>query len=98
LAERSRRLLGQKRARVAAWARSHPRLAWSAPSAGLFGFATLDDPADLTPVIERGVASHGVLVAAGAFFGVPNGLRLAWSLPEDKLVEGLDRLAAVLRL
>jgi aspartate/methionine/tyrosine aminotransferase len=95
LADRTRRLLGEKRGRVAAWARSKPRLSWSAPDAGLFGFATLDAPDDLTPVIERGVASHGVLVAAGSFFGVPNGFRLAWSLPEEKLAEALDRLAAV---
>jgi aspartate/methionine/tyrosine aminotransferase len=98
LADRTRRLLGDKRARVAAWMQLHPRLSWSAPDCGLFGFATLDDPADLTPVIERGVATHGVLVAAGTFFGVPNGFRLAWSLPDDKLAEGLDRLAAVLGL
>ncbi len=98
LAERTRSLLGDKRSRVAAWARSHPRLSWSAPDAGLFGFATLDDPADLTPVIERGVASHGVLVAAGSFFGVPNGFRLGWSLPDEKLDEGLARLTAALGL
>ncbi|MFO0668469.1 MAG: hypothetical protein U0235_02420 [Polyangiaceae bacterium] len=31
------------------------------------------------------------------FFGIPNGFRLGWSLPEDKLDEGLTRLVAVLR-
>jgi aspartate/methionine/tyrosine aminotransferase len=98
LADRARVLLGDKRSRVAAWARSHPRLSWSAPDAGLFGFATLDDPADLTPVIERGATSHGVLVAAGSFFGVPNGFRLGWSLPADKLDDGLARLSTVLGL
>jgi aspartate/methionine/tyrosine aminotransferase len=98
LADRTRRLLGDKRARVAAWMQSHPRLSWSAPDAGLFGFATLDDPADVTPLIEAGVASHGVLVAAGSFFGVPNGFRLGWSLHDQKLAQGLERLAAVLKI
>jgi len=98
LAERSRRLLGDKRARVAEWMRAHPRLSWSAPASGLFGFATLDESTDLTPIIEAGVASHGVLVAAGSFFGVPNGFRLGWSLPSEKLADGLDRLATVLGL
>ena len=37
-----------------------------------------------------------VLVVPGSFFRAPNGFRLAWSLPEDKLLEALSRLGKVL--
>ncbi len=97
LAERTRGLLGDKRARVAAFMREQPALSWSAPPAGLFGFAVAPHAGDLLPAIERGIASHDVIVAPGCFFGIPNGFRLGWSLPEDKLDEGLTRLVAVLR-
>jgi hypothetical protein len=39
-----------------------------------------------------------VLVAAGAFFGAPEAFRIAWSLPADRLDEGLGRLAEALEL
>lgn len=96
LAERARRLLGGKRRRVEAWIARRPELAWSAPACGLFGFATAKRDGDLTPIIERGVAEHGVLVAAGAFFEMPNGFRLSWSIAEEKLDEALERLGRVL--
>lgn len=97
LAERTRSLLGTKRERVAAFMRDQSALAWSAPPAGLFGFAVAPNAGDLLPAIERGIAAHDVIVAPGTFFGVPNGFRLGWSLPETKLEEGLHRLTAVLR-
>ena len=37
-----------------------------------------------------------VLVVPGVFFGVPNGFRLAWSLPDERLEEALSRLGEVL--
>jgi aspartate/methionine/tyrosine aminotransferase len=97
LAERTRAVVSNKRERVAAWAHEHD-FGWSAPREGLFGLVTLPDRGDLTSVIEKAVESHEVLVAAGAFFGVPNGFRIAWSEPADKLEEGLGRLADVLSL
>jgi len=96
LAARARKLLGNKRARVAEWFAGRPDLTWSAPAEGLFGFATSSRAGDLTTVIEQGAASHGVLVAAGAFFGVPNGFRMSWSIAEDKLAEALSRLGEML--
>ncbi len=95
-AEWSRRTFAGKRARVDAWIAARPHLAWSAPREGLFGFAidtrTSDD---LTSRIEQGIRDHGVIVAPGAFFGVPNGFRLAWSLDASQLDEALARLARV---
>ena len=113
LADRARRLLAGKRARVAAWVAAQPDLTWSAPTEGLFGFVVRDarsgagtpgagargsrgDDLDLLARIERGAKELGVLVAPGVFFGVPNGFRLAWSIEDAKLDEGLDRLARVL--
>jgi aspartate/methionine/tyrosine aminotransferase len=97
LAERTRALLGAKRQHVASWAAAHD-VRYSAPSEGLFGFVTLPGRGDLFPEIERAAEEHGVLVAAGGFFGVPDGFRLAWSLPEADLDEGLARLTAALKI
>jgi aspartate/methionine/tyrosine aminotransferase len=96
LASRARSLLHGKRERVAAWVASQPHLRWSEPHEGLFGFVTTAKSDDLTPIIERGVDDHGVLVAAGSFFEIPNGFRISWSIAGDKLDDGLARLARVI--
>ncbi len=95
LAERSRRLLSGKRERVAAWVASRG-LAWSAPTEGLFGLVTVPGHADLTPLLEAAAREREVLVAPGAFFGVPNAFRIAWSAPFGRLEEGLGRLGEAL--
>jgi aspartate/methionine/tyrosine aminotransferase len=97
IAERSRALLADKRERVAAWVASHD-LAWSAPAEGVFGLVTVPGREDLTPLIETAARQRQVLVAPGAFFGVPDAFRIAWSLPIDLLDEGLGRLAEALEL
>jgi aspartate/methionine/tyrosine aminotransferase len=96
LATLARAILAGKRERVARWIASEG-LAWSAPTAGLFGLVRVPGAGDLTPVIEQAAREREVLVAAGAFFGVPDGFRLAWSSPAPQLDEGLGRLAEVLR-
>jgi aspartate/methionine/tyrosine aminotransferase len=96
LAERARAVLDGKRERVAAWVRAQG-WAWSAPSEGLFGFVRIPGAGDLTPAIEAAAREREVLVAAGSFFGVADGFRLAWSAPHDRLDEGLSRLAEALR-
>jgi aspartate/methionine/tyrosine aminotransferase len=96
LAERARGMLAGKRRRVAAWAVTQG-FSWSAPESGLFGFAMLPGQADLTPLIEAAARGREVLVAPGAFFGVPSGFRVAWSAPAEVLDEGLARIADALR-
>lgn len=96
LSARARVRLAGKRERVAAWARDSG-FEWSAPSEGLFGFATIPGAGDLTARIEAAAQERAVLVAAGSFFGVPSGFRIAWSAPADVLDEGLSRLAEALR-
>jgi aspartate/methionine/tyrosine aminotransferase len=95
LAERSRRLLAGKRAKVAAWVASQG-LWWSAPSEGLFGVVRVPGRGDLTPLIEAAVTDHQVLVAPGSFFGMPDAFRIAWSISAELLDEGLGRLADAL--
>jgi aspartate/methionine/tyrosine aminotransferase len=97
LAARTRNLMAGKRERVAAWIASRG-LEWSRPAEGIFGLVTVPGRGDLTPAIERAVHEHQVLVAPGAFFGLPESFRLAWSLPEERLSEGLERLSAALQL
>jgi aspartate/methionine/tyrosine aminotransferase len=95
LADRSRTLLSGKRSRVAAWV-AERGLGWSAPAAGLFGFVTVPGAADLTSSIETAARDRQVLVAPGAFFGIPSGFRLSWSAPSAVLEEGLGRLSECL--
>lgn len=96
LSRRTRAVLGDKRDRVATWARAHG-FSWSAPRSGLFGFAWLPGRRDLTPVLEAAERERDVLVAPGAFFGVPSGFRIGWSAPVDLLDEGLARLSAAFK-
>ncbi|HEY3816707.1 MAG TPA: pyridoxal phosphate-dependent aminotransferase [Polyangiaceae bacterium] len=95
LADRTRAQLAGKRERVARWV-ERAGLGWSAPTEGLFGLVTVPGRGDLTPVIEQAAREREVLVAAGAFFGVPDAFRLAWSASDEVLDEGLDRLAEAL--
>jgi hypothetical protein len=97
LADRARALVAGKRVRVGRWIEAEG-LAWSAPTQGLFGLVTVPGAGDLTAAIERAAREQEVLVAAGSFFGVPGGFRLAWSASDEVLDEGLARLAEALRV
>jgi aspartate/methionine/tyrosine aminotransferase len=97
LADRTRSMLAGKRARVGRWLEAEG-LSWSAPAEGLFGLVRVPGAGDLTAVIERAAQEREVLVAAGSFFGVPDGFRLAWSASDAVLDEGLVRLAEALRI
>jgi aspartate/methionine/tyrosine aminotransferase len=95
LADRARSVVGQKRELVARWAHLHG-FTWSKPTEGLFGFVSVPGEGDLTGTIERAARVHEVLVTPGAFFGIPNGFRVAWSAEVHDLEEGLARLAPCL--
>jgi aspartate/methionine/tyrosine aminotransferase len=96
LLQRARELTAGKQAVVEAWMASRGDLVWSQPEGGVFGFAVRNEPGDLLSVIEEGARRHEVLVAAGSFFGVPEGFRLSWTLPREKLAPALERLGRVL--
>lgn len=97
LSARARGILAGKRDIAAQWAATLPRATWSAPTSGLFGLVSLEDPAELLPRIESWATDHGVLVGAGTFFGIPNGFRLSWAtLPRDRFEEALAKLASLI--
>lgn len=98
LAKRAKALLLEKREIASAWAKAQPGATWSAPTCGLFGLVRLAGAKDLLPRIESWATEHGVLVAAGSFFGVPDGFRLSWAtLSPDRFEEGLAKLSPLLR-
>jgi aspartate/methionine/tyrosine aminotransferase len=95
LAAAARVKLAGKRSRVGEWVAAQG-LSWSRPEEGLFGFVILPGEGDLTPFIEAAAREREVLVAPGAFFGIPNGFRIAWSAPDVALDAGLAQLAEAL--
>jgi aspartate/methionine/tyrosine aminotransferase len=95
LADWARGRLGNKRERVARWVAGQG-LRWSEPPGGLFGFVHLPGTGDVTGFVDRELREREVLVAPGAFFGVPGGFRLAWSADDATLDEGLARLGDAL--
>jgi aspartate/methionine/tyrosine aminotransferase len=99
LSRRARALAAGKRTIAEAWVAKHASrgVRWSAPREGIFGLVTVTGAGDLLPRIERLAEDAGVLVAAGAFFGVPDGFRLSWATcDEASFTEALDRLAPLL--
>jgi aspartate/methionine/tyrosine aminotransferase len=96
LEDRARRLIGSKRSRIGQWIKSHENLSWSNPPHGLFGFVTCPRTDRLRESIEAGAQRHRVIVAPGEFFGIADGFRIGWSLPEVSLDAALVRLERVL--
>jgi aspartate/methionine/tyrosine aminotransferase len=96
LGSRAVELTRGKRELAKSWMDGREDLLWSDPAGGLFGFAMRREPGDLLPLIEEGARRDGVLVGAGAFFGVPNGFRLSWSISRESFPRALDLLAGVL--
>ena len=95
LAARSKGILADKQSIVETWARAR-RLPFSAPREGPFGLVTVPGAGDLTAMVEAALRDHGVLVTPGAFFGLPDSLRVAWTAPADALTAGLEGLAKAL--
>lgn len=96
LVSRTRRELGDKRAKVAAFMARFPAWQYSAPPHGLFGFAWSPGRRDLRADIEAWNARTGALVVPGSFFGMESGFRIGWSLPEEKLHDALEKLSELL--
>jgi aspartate/methionine/tyrosine aminotransferase len=89
-----------KRELVEAFAERHAAsLSWTPPPAGsLFGWMRDARGRNLLPLIERGIASSGVIVSPGEFFGEPSAFRISWTTSARALERGLELLAEVLEL
>ena len=76
-------------------------LTWPAPKGGFFLWATLPDGQTDTALLERALESRLVFVIGSAFYVDGTGhdkIRLSFSAPtEDRITEGVRRLAGVIR-
>ncbi|MGL5439021.1 MAG: PLP-dependent aminotransferase family protein [Filifactoraceae bacterium] len=70
------------------------------PDGGLFMWATLPEHLDAAEIMKDCLAQNVAYVPGGSFYpngGIKNNFRLNYSnMPEDKIVEGIKRLGAVL--
>lgn len=96
-AQRIAELVPQRDALVDALARALPDWRVATPQGGLSLWAEL--PAPLSTPLTMLAAQAGVVLVPGSRFGVDGTLerflRLPYSLPADRLVEAVERLAAV---
>ncbi len=88
--------LKEKRDVVNAWMAARRDVVWSAPSEGLFGWCVVPGSRDLRATLEDATTREGVVVVPGDFFGAPDAMRVAWSLPTAQLPEALNALGSVL--
>lgn len=69
---------------------------WRAPDAGAIAFVRYDLPIEAMELCERAREQEGCLLVPGSHFRVPDHLRIGFGPPEERLVEGLRRLARVI--
>jgi DNA-binding transcriptional MocR family regulator len=78
-----------------------PGLSWTTPEGGFFVWVTLPEGVDTYPLLQKAIDAGVVFIPGAAFtpsVESSNKLRLAFSaVPPDAIVEGVRRLAPVLR-
>ncbi|MFZ3473765.1 PLP-dependent aminotransferase family protein [Streptomyces sp. 4.24] len=94
---RLEQLRAQRAALVASLERHTPEWSWQLPPGGLSLWVDLGEP--VSSALAERAAGAGVHIGRGARFGVDPGtfehrLRIPYSLPADRLDEGVRRLAA----
>ncbi|MFB6812314.1 PLP-dependent aminotransferase family protein [Streptomyces sp. NPDC056387] len=99
LPERLAQLRQQREALVRALERHTPEWSWQLPPGGLSLWVDLGEP--VSSALAERAAADGVHIGRGARFGVDPGtfehrLRIPYTLPADRLDEGVRRLAAAL--
>ncbi|MEF2529681.1 aminotransferase-like domain-containing protein [Streptomyces sp. CS62] len=97
LPERLAQLRSRRAALVRCLERHAPQWSWRVPPGGLSLWIDLGEP--VASALAERAAGTGVYVSRGARFGVDPGtfahrLRIPYTLPEDRLEEGVRRLAA----
>ena len=100
LLERAALIQRGKRELVERFAAAHAdRLRFSPPPSGsLFGWLEDVRGRQLTPLIEHGIETAGVIVSPGEFFGHPSGCRISWTTQASALERGLELLPEALEL
>ncbi|GAA2637576.1 MULTISPECIES: MocR-like transcription factor YczR [Streptomyces] len=96
LPERLAQLRSRREALVGALQRHTPEWSWQVPPGGLSLWVDLGEP--VSSALAERAAAAGVHIGRGARFGVDPGtfehrLRIPYTLPEDRLDEGVRRLA-----
>lgn len=80
------------------WAQQYEGLfSWVPPQAAAIAFVRYHVEANSSELVERLIHEHSTYVAPGDHFGMDGHLRISIGLPEDYLLEGLDRLAQVIQ-
>jgi len=80
------------------WAQEYEGLfSWVPPEAAAIAFVRYHVEANSTELVERLIHEHSTYVVPGDHFGMDGHLRISIGLPEDYLLEGLDRVAMVIR-
>ena len=79
------------------WANEHEGLvSWVPPEAAAIAFVRYHVDANSTELAERLIHEHSTNVVPGDHFGMDGHLRISFGLPEDYLMEGLNRVAAAI--
>jgi aspartate/methionine/tyrosine aminotransferase len=79
------------------WAQQHEGLfSWVPPQAAAIVFVRYHVEANSTELCERLIHEYSTYVVPGDHFGLDGYIRISFGLPEDYLLEGLDRVAAVI--
>ncbi len=80
------------------WAQEYEGLfSWVPPEAAAITFVRYHVEANSSDLVERLIHEHSTYVVPGDHFGLDGHLRIGIGLPEDLLLEGLDRVAKVIR-
>jgi aspartate/methionine/tyrosine aminotransferase len=78
------------------WAKSHGNLfTWIPPQAAPIVFVRYNAEVNSTELCMRLIHEHSVEVVPGDHFGLDGHLRISYGLPEDYLLEGLERVSHV---
>jgi aspartate/methionine/tyrosine aminotransferase len=98
LLDRTRRILNENFPLIAAWLDRHgDRFSYAPPDAGAIVYVQYRHPINSTELVTRLRTERGVLVVPGDHFGMDGYLRIGYGDEPAYLLEGLGRIADLLR-
>jgi aspartate/methionine/tyrosine aminotransferase len=94
---RTRDLIQRGYSNFERWAQQHEGFfTWVPPQAAAIVFVRYHVEANSTELCERLIQEYSTYVVPGDHFGLDGHIRISFGLPEDYLLEGLNRVAAVI--